>query len=349
MPEDFDPYFNWLGIEPHERPLDHYRLLGLATFENRREVIQAAADQRMGYIRSFQSGPRVSFTQKLLNELATAKLCLLDAQAKSAYDAALHARLFPPAPPPIQADATLEPPAPPAPSPAVAYFPATSVVLEKEAPEPAGVEEGPFVFRLWFPLVVVASVLVIACLAWGVSKYVNRPHKIAGRDQPADDDEDEAPMDTEADSVSHPAALPIIEPDDDGSVLLTPESAQLHGEVKLAAQGGDRVAVNWKSDEAGASWRFRVPKPGFYRLEISYTAGPESAGGRYELVVDEERRTGEIRSAAKAGEFVTDHLFLAFRRSGRHAIVLRAAEQRGPELFVLRSLRLSPRSGGPEK
>ena len=56
MPDTFDPYLSWLGIEPEERPLDHYRLLGIERFESRREMVQAAADQRMGYIRSFQAG-----------------------------------------------------------------------------------------------------------------------------------------------------------------------------------------------------------------------------------------------------------------------------------------------------
>src|SRR5688572_24758905 len=117
MPDSFDPYLNWLGIEPHERPLDHYRLLGLARFESRREVIQAAADQRMAYIRSFQAGPRVAHTQKLLNELATAKLCLLDPTGKAGYDASLQARHAPPPQPPLppaapylHSVATAEPP-----------------------------------------------------------------------------------------------------------------------------------------------------------------------------------------------------------------------------------------------
>jgi len=76
MSESFDPYRKWLGIPPDEQPPDHYRLLGIAPFETDREVIQNAADRQMGHVRRFQAGPYAVACQKLLNELAAARLCL---------------------------------------------------------------------------------------------------------------------------------------------------------------------------------------------------------------------------------------------------------------------------------
>src|SRR6478672_9568292 len=109
MSAAFDPYDEWLGIEPYEQPADHYRLLGVARFETDAQRIAEAADQRMALIRSFQTGRRAAFTQKLLNELATARVCLLDKRTKADYDGELAARLneyrvlgsLPPAPPPV--------------------------------------------------------------------------------------------------------------------------------------------------------------------------------------------------------------------------------------------------------
>jgi hypothetical protein len=104
--EPFDPYYQWLGIPPDEQPPNHYRLLGIQLFEENREVIQHAADRQMVHLRSFQNGPRAPLSQKLLNEVAAAKLCLLSLDRKSAYDAALEqASAEPPAvPPPITLD-----------------------------------------------------------------------------------------------------------------------------------------------------------------------------------------------------------------------------------------------------
>lgn len=86
MSDEFDPYLQWLGIRPEERPVDHYRLLGVQRFESNSATIGAAADERMALVRKFQTGPRGAHTQRLLNELATARVCLLNPLTKATYD-----------------------------------------------------------------------------------------------------------------------------------------------------------------------------------------------------------------------------------------------------------------------
>ncbi len=84
--EPFDPYYHWLGIPPDEQPPNHYRLLGIKSLEENREVIQNAADRQMVHLRTFQAGPRAALSQKLLNEVSAARVCLLSAEKKNAYD-----------------------------------------------------------------------------------------------------------------------------------------------------------------------------------------------------------------------------------------------------------------------
>ncbi len=93
MTEAFDPYRKWLGIPPAEQPPHHYRLLGIGLFEDDPDVIESAADQRMSHLRTFQSGQHSVLSQRLLNEVAAAKLCLLSAEPRAAYDAELRQRL----------------------------------------------------------------------------------------------------------------------------------------------------------------------------------------------------------------------------------------------------------------
>ncbi|MGH7139572.1 MAG: protein kinase domain-containing protein, partial [Pirellulales bacterium] len=71
----------------------HYRLLGIALFESDPDVIDGAADRQMAHVQTHKLGPHSSLSQKLLNELAQAKLCLLNPQKKAAYDALLRTRL----------------------------------------------------------------------------------------------------------------------------------------------------------------------------------------------------------------------------------------------------------------
>ncbi len=83
---DFDPYLKWLGIRDSQRPPNHYRLLGLDSFESDPEVISIAADRQMAHIRTFQIGKHGEISQKILNELAEARRCLLNDAKRSAYD-----------------------------------------------------------------------------------------------------------------------------------------------------------------------------------------------------------------------------------------------------------------------
>ena len=91
MTSGFDPYYKWLGIPPDEQPPNHYRLLGLRQFESDPEVIEAASDQRMAHLRTYQAGQYSALSQKLLNEVAGAKICLLSPEKRARYDEILRA------------------------------------------------------------------------------------------------------------------------------------------------------------------------------------------------------------------------------------------------------------------
>ena len=116
---DFDPYLKWLGIRKTAQSIDHYRLLGLELFEDDSEVIAMAADRQMTHIRTYQNGPNGEASQQILNELARARRCLLNAEKKAQYDAQLRQELQSPdtpesiprsglAPPPVIPSVTPE-------------------------------------------------------------------------------------------------------------------------------------------------------------------------------------------------------------------------------------------------
>lgn len=137
MAEGFDPYHKWLGISPKDQPPNHYRLLAIELFESDPDVIEGAADQRMAHVRTFQTGQNSALSQRILNELSAAKLCLLAPEQKADYDRQLQAKLLSatsaaapvaakpqPAPPPMPI---------PAPAPVVVAARAPASVLSKRA------------------------------------------------------------------------------------------------------------------------------------------------------------------------------------------------------------------------
>jgi len=83
---DIDPYYEWLGIPLNERPVTHYRLLGLREGESNPKVIENAADRVMGFLRQRTGGVRGNIATQLLNEVAQSRLVLLDAKRKADYD-----------------------------------------------------------------------------------------------------------------------------------------------------------------------------------------------------------------------------------------------------------------------
>jgi formylglycine-generating enzyme required for sulfatase activity/cytoskeletal protein RodZ len=99
MSEAFDPYHRWLGISPKDQPPNHYRLLGLDHFEANLDVIEGAADQRMAHLKRFNTGKHSALAEKLLNEIAAARICLLNPAKKAIYDQALRPQQAPQAEP----------------------------------------------------------------------------------------------------------------------------------------------------------------------------------------------------------------------------------------------------------
>jgi hypothetical protein len=99
MGQPFDPYLWWLGIRDPERPPNHYRLLGVEEFEADPDVIAMAADRQMTHLRTLQAGAQAELSQRILNELSAARLCLLKPERKAAYDEQLRRAMAGAAPP----------------------------------------------------------------------------------------------------------------------------------------------------------------------------------------------------------------------------------------------------------
>ena len=82
----FDAYHQWLGIPPGEQPPNHYRLLGVPLFESDPDVIETAAQRQTVFLRTLQLGPQAELAERTLNEVARARVTLLNVDQKAAYD-----------------------------------------------------------------------------------------------------------------------------------------------------------------------------------------------------------------------------------------------------------------------
>jgi hypothetical protein len=89
----FDPYHKWLGILPHEHPVNHYRLLGIAPFESNADVIDNATELRLSYLRTMRIGAYALYSEQLIGEVERARDVLLDPTKRIQYEQLLRERL----------------------------------------------------------------------------------------------------------------------------------------------------------------------------------------------------------------------------------------------------------------
>ena len=147
---DFDPLYQWLGIPPVEQPPTLYRLLGLSLFESNPDVIEQGADRQMAHVRTHQGGTHSKVSQMLLNQLASAKLTLLNPTEKAAYDQRLS----------LPTAAARREPAPASPLPTAAPPSADDALKETFVAPWQERERTKAVYRRWL--------LRLACVAAGV-------------------------------------------------------------------------------------------------------------------------------------------------------------------------------------
>lgn len=92
MAGKFDPLHTWLGIPPAEQPPNYYRVFGLKLFESDQAAITAASNRVIKTLQSQAEGPQAEYAKKLLPNVNAIRKCLLDPQARAAYDAKLRAK-----------------------------------------------------------------------------------------------------------------------------------------------------------------------------------------------------------------------------------------------------------------
>lgn len=365
--EIFDPYREWLGIEPQEFPVDHYRLLGLPRFESDVARIQSAADQRMALIRSNQTGPRGSHAHKLLNELSAAKLCLLSPAAKVQYDKTLSEHFSPLAAAHFAAESAgirdfpasyaayqalapaLEPPLAPPPITLLATVAAPPKQARKsehavDVDKPAGEEiteaRSP---RLRVIVVMFIATLLIAGGIWGAGKLFapgeTNVTVTSPQGQPA----------TEAGKTDDPAAkATLVLQEGSGELNLPPAAAALSGATTLKTAISENVITGWASADDAATWKFKLLRPGFFRLELSYAAADERNGISLELLLNgEPLHKFHLQSTGDLDKFDTHSHTIVVKSSGTHSLVLRPIGQVAENSLGIKSIHLEPVGGKP--
>jgi hypothetical protein len=327
--ETFDPYRDWLDIDPRDLPStgpDHYRLLGLARFESDAAKIAHVADARMAHVRSFQVGPRGRLTQKLLNELSAAKACLLSPPAKAAYDARLSQALAIAIQPPI-APTSIPPPV------AEAVACPTDFLDGAVADSPAAWSRPVLAF------VALVFVLLVGVLGWAVWRKQHGTN--AGPIPAATVEQSPSASQTKTDTAEPTVQLQ----EGSGEVTLTAATARLTGGVELRHVGTTAVLGPWTAGGAAAHWRLRLIQPGFFQMEVHYSATREADGASLSIRSGTSQRAMSLRPSGGLDQFHSDVATIALPTGGQHDLVLTPSKPLGGDWLAIESVRLIPVGG----
>jgi hypothetical protein len=356
----FDPYAEWLGIAAHERPVDHYRLLGLPRFENDPTRIQGAADHWMATVRKQQIGKRATYTQQLLNELSSAKLCLLNPQSKADYDTRLieSTRKQLGISPKDEAEFRLK-------NDSLWMHGASlpKIIVEADDEEPG---ELPWVTMI----VMFTGFAMAAIIVWAVV------YTRMSAQQTATEEAKNPPRVV----VIEKAAVPIpetplapneLQQDAAGNLTFVFDKATLVGGAAIVDSPQGQVISQLQTPDDCAQWTFRGVSAGYFLVEVEYLplSGPNKGKVEIEIVAadtEPQKRTFSLRqnqvdedaadastTRQKATETpIVDRYSLMIKKKGTCTMTLRPAEALSGEglrvkSVTIRANRLKPAEPTP--
>lgn len=335
-PNDFNPYVDWLEVSPSLLPANHYDLLGIPLFESRPEVIEVAADQRMKTIRTYQTGPRGKLTQQILNELTTARICLLDEDQKLAYDTKLRKGINPhiQIPVPVQASE------PPVQNQLIDFGSKPSSVKAKKAN--IGRVKGLSTRYQIYGFAMVFGLCFIAGLM-----------KILSGDPSADEESQIVKKDSEP-----PKPVPSKPVDDSGSddpeqkpqglkaatnntFILTAENGASSGpNPKAEKVKEDWVVTGFQKADQFFQWELWIETPGYYEAMVKYRATTNDEFSRIQLQLGDFKKTIKMRSGTKDKSEFEEEFVILMRKPQTETLRISAEGDAGD--FQLQAITVRP-------
>ncbi|MCH2124589.1 MAG: hypothetical protein MK165_07350 [Pirellulaceae bacterium] len=340
MSDTFDPYWEWLRIRPHEHPLDHYALLGLARFEANFEIIRRVADERMEHVYGLQSNAHAEVGQRILDELSGAKACLLDSHAKSIYDANLNEKLPHLEDGPLASIAEVQLP------------PTTGSVMEKTSAENTTAstlfKTSPLLRTYAAPVMgFVAMILIVVLVIRYGDRFAPEDSKRDGQNALQRSLEGEAKdvsIHSQVDGESN-TQIPLVVQAPEGHVTLRASTAQLHGgSMRIDTVGTTAVVTGWTFDEDFACWQFQLKKPSFFDVNLTYAVDDAALGTELHFELDGRPiKQWTVRRSGGISSFIEDQFVLALRNNGKHKLKVTTTSETPSRTVRIKTIALTPK------
>lgn len=331
---EFNPYIDWLEIDPALCPPNYYDLLGIAPFESNRQVIEEAFEQRLALIRTFQTGPRGALTQDIINEVMRARLCLLDTTNKQKYDHGLRTNNLP--------HVTSDHPADDL-SGAPPIVNGDSPFIHVDSGNETGKQDGTNSARK-IPVLYMAACVAAVAIIWGLVSWSRSGSATELKNRQTADEDREKPIKPEnSPKIVNPVEIDKgILPGANNSFILSAENADTSDSTAKVLDTSDGTLLgNWKPTQTKVTWSIWINTPGYYEAMVSYNATTNGDYSRVVVGTDESfSKSTKMRRAEKLDTFFEEEFIVLFRKAGGHTVTISVEGEPGD--FRLKEIILRP-------
>lgn len=138
--------------------------------------------------------------------------------------------------------------------------------------------------------------------------------------------------------------LRVIEPGEDGTVLLHARDAQVHGSrLRYEPEPHKNTLGFWTNPNDWASWRFLVRQPGTFRVEALQGCGPGSGGSEVEFRAGSQAHRMIVQETKHFQDFLAREVgSFTFESPGIYTLSVRPLSKPGLAVMDLRQVRLIP-------
>lgn len=134
--------------------------------------------------------------------------------------------------------------------------------------------------------------------------------------------------------------------DPPGTIVLDAKDAKIenNGGSARYETAPNRLCIGyWGSTSTVVRWSFEVTQKAAYRIIMVQACGPDSPGSRFEVLVGNQRATGDVETTGDWGRFVDlDIGPILLRKPGTCELSVRGIFKPGRSVMNLRAVKLVP-------
>ena len=135
----------------------------------------------------------------------------------------------------------------------------------------------------------------------------------------------------------------VVRPDPDGSVMLLPQTAALHGSTPVVTEGqiGD-----WSNPDDWVEWTLDVGKPGRFRIELESAVAAGAGGSTFAVAI---AGATNVLTSVETGtwrDYRITRVGAADLPAGRNRLVIRPSTRTPWHAVSIKAVKLVPEKGG---